>query len=260
MGTSPENSVVDRDHRSLGGAQSPHRRWSVCPHTGQREPGADHHGARLARLAEVSLRRERRAELEPASRKRARTPGGAVVTGRLPAGVGRAVAHAFARRGARSGSSPATGRRPRRGVCGMRGSSWSTHWCCPPTSPTPGRSSTPRRRRGASSGRSTSGSTTRWRRCSPPLSRPRRRSSSGATEVTYLGTVFGTMAALRRMVPRDRGTVVQVGSALAYRAIPLQSAYCGAKFAIRGMTDRRSHRAAPPRGAGSGSRWCSCPR
>jgi len=58
-----------------------------------------------------------------------------------------------------------------------------------------------------------------------------------ATEVTYLGTVHGTMSALRRMIPRDRGTVVQVGSALAYRAIPLQSAYCGAKFAIRGFTD-----------------------
>ena len=58
-----------------------------------------------------------------------------------------------------------------------------------------------------------------------------------ATEVTYLGTVYGTMAALRRMKPRDHGTVVQVGSALAYRAIPLQSAYCGAKFAIRGFTD-----------------------
>ncbi len=58
-----------------------------------------------------------------------------------------------------------------------------------------------------------------------------------ATEVTYLGTVHGTMAALRRMVPRGHGTVVQVGSALAYRAIPLQSAYCGAKFAIRGFSD-----------------------
>jgi short-subunit dehydrogenase len=58
-----------------------------------------------------------------------------------------------------------------------------------------------------------------------------------ATEVTYLGAVHGTMAALRRMVPRDRGTVVQVGSALSYRAIPLQSAYCGAKFAMRGFTD-----------------------
>jgi NAD(P)-dependent dehydrogenase (short-subunit alcohol dehydrogenase family) len=58
-----------------------------------------------------------------------------------------------------------------------------------------------------------------------------------ATEVTYLGAVYGTMAALKRMVPRDRGTVVQVGSALSYRAIPLQAAYCGAKFAMRGFTD-----------------------
>ncbi|HEX4806349.1 MAG TPA: SDR family oxidoreductase [Conexibacter sp.] len=58
-----------------------------------------------------------------------------------------------------------------------------------------------------------------------------------ATEVTYLGTVWGTMAALRRMAPRDRGVIVQVGSALSYRAIPLQAAYCGAKFAIRGFTD-----------------------
>jgi short-subunit dehydrogenase len=58
-----------------------------------------------------------------------------------------------------------------------------------------------------------------------------------ATEVTYLGTVYGTMAALRRMSERDAGTIVQVGSALAYRAIPLQAAYCGAKFAIRGFTD-----------------------
>ncbi len=58
-----------------------------------------------------------------------------------------------------------------------------------------------------------------------------------ATEVTYLGTVHGTMSALKRMRARNRGSIVQVGSALAYRAIPLQSAYCGAKFAIRGFTD-----------------------
>ena len=58
-----------------------------------------------------------------------------------------------------------------------------------------------------------------------------------ATEVTYLGFVYGTMAALKRMRPRNRGTIVQVGSALSYRAVPLQSAYCGAKFAIRGFTD-----------------------
>jgi len=57
------------------------------------------------------------------------------------------------------------------------------------------------------------------------------------TEVTYLGQVHGTMAALKHMLRRNRGTIVQVGSALSYRAIPLQSAYCGAKFAIRGFTD-----------------------
>jgi NAD(P)-dependent dehydrogenase (short-subunit alcohol dehydrogenase family) len=57
------------------------------------------------------------------------------------------------------------------------------------------------------------------------------------TEVTYLGTVYGTLAALRRMLPRDAGTIVQVGSALAYRGIPLQSAYCGAKHAIQGFCD-----------------------
>ena len=58
-----------------------------------------------------------------------------------------------------------------------------------------------------------------------------------ATEVTYLGTVYGTMVALKRMSARDRGKIVQVGSALSYRAIPLQAAYCGAKFGIRGFTD-----------------------
>jgi NAD(P)-dependent dehydrogenase (short-subunit alcohol dehydrogenase family) len=57
------------------------------------------------------------------------------------------------------------------------------------------------------------------------------------TEVTYLGVVYGTGAALRRMLPRDRGAIVQVGSALAYRGIPLQTAYCGAKHAIQGFTE-----------------------
>jgi NAD(P)-dependent dehydrogenase (short-subunit alcohol dehydrogenase family) len=58
-----------------------------------------------------------------------------------------------------------------------------------------------------------------------------------ATEVTYLGQVYGTLAALRRMRRRDRGTICNVGSALAFRAIPLQAAYCGAKFAGRGFTE-----------------------
>lgn len=57
------------------------------------------------------------------------------------------------------------------------------------------------------------------------------------TDVTYLGTVWGTMVALNRMLPRNHGKIVQVGSALAYRGIPLQSAYCGAKHAIQGFND-----------------------
>jgi len=57
------------------------------------------------------------------------------------------------------------------------------------------------------------------------------------TEVTYLGFVYGTRSALKRMLPRDHGVIVQVGSALAYRGIPLQSAYCGGKHAIQGFTE-----------------------
>jgi NAD(P)-dependent dehydrogenase (short-subunit alcohol dehydrogenase family) len=57
------------------------------------------------------------------------------------------------------------------------------------------------------------------------------------TEVTYLGQVYGTMAALKRMLPRDKGSIVLVGSALAFRGIPLQSAYCGSKHGIQGFYD-----------------------
>lgn len=57
------------------------------------------------------------------------------------------------------------------------------------------------------------------------------------TDVTYMGAVNGTLSSLRRMLPRDRGVIVQVGSALAYRAIPLQAAYCGAKHALQGFTE-----------------------
>src|SRR2546430_2154975 len=57
------------------------------------------------------------------------------------------------------------------------------------------------------------------------------------TDVTYLGYVYGTLAALRRMLPRDRGVLIQVGSALAYRGIPLQAAYCAAKHAVQGFVD-----------------------
>ncbi|HUO61023.1 MAG TPA: SDR family oxidoreductase [Candidatus Acidoferrales bacterium] len=70
-----------------------------------------------------------------------------------------------------------------------------------------------------------------------PVKEMRAEEYRRVTEVTYLGYVYGTLAALRHMLPRNRGTIVQVGSALAYRSIPLQSAYCGAKHAIVGFTD-----------------------
>ncbi len=70
-----------------------------------------------------------------------------------------------------------------------------------------------------------------------PVRQMRPDEYARVTEVTYLGVVNGTLAAYRRMEPRDRGVIVQVGSALAYRSIPLQSAYCGAKHAIIGFTD-----------------------
>jgi short-subunit dehydrogenase len=70
-----------------------------------------------------------------------------------------------------------------------------------------------------------------------PVKELRADEVTRVTEVTYLGVVYGTLAALRRMLPRDRGAIVQVGSALAYRGIPLQAAYCGAKHAIQGFTE-----------------------
>jgi NAD(P)-dependent dehydrogenase (short-subunit alcohol dehydrogenase family) len=70
-----------------------------------------------------------------------------------------------------------------------------------------------------------------------PVKQMRAEEYRRVTDVTYLGTVYGTLAALRRMLPRDHGTIVQVGSALAYRGIPLQSAYCAAKHAIQGFCD-----------------------
>ena len=69
-----------------------------------------------------------------------------------------------------------------------------------------------------------------------PIAQLRPEEVRRVTEVTYLGYVHGTLAALARMRPRDRGTIVQVGSALAHRAIPLQGAYCGAKHAIKGFS------------------------
>jgi short-subunit dehydrogenase len=70
-----------------------------------------------------------------------------------------------------------------------------------------------------------------------PVHRMKPEEFKRVTEVTYLGYVYGTLAALKRMRTRDRGAIVQVGSALAWRAIPLQSAYCAAKHAIMGFTE-----------------------
>ena len=70
-----------------------------------------------------------------------------------------------------------------------------------------------------------------------PVSKLTAKEFERGTRVTYLGQVHGTMAALSRMRIRNRGTIVNVGSALGYRSVPLQSIYCGAKFAIRGFTD-----------------------
>jgi short-subunit dehydrogenase len=70
-----------------------------------------------------------------------------------------------------------------------------------------------------------------------PVSKLNAAEVERGTAVTYLGQVHGMMAALRRMTPRNQGSIVNVGSALAYRSVPLQSVYCGAKFAIRGFTD-----------------------
>lgn len=70
-----------------------------------------------------------------------------------------------------------------------------------------------------------------------PVSKLTAQEFERGTQVTYLGQVHGTMAALSRMRTRNRGTIVNVGSALGYRSVPLQSIYCGAKFAVRGFTD-----------------------
>jgi NAD(P)-dependent dehydrogenase (short-subunit alcohol dehydrogenase family) len=70
-----------------------------------------------------------------------------------------------------------------------------------------------------------------------PVREMRAQEYRRVTEVTYLGYVHGTLAALHHMLPRDRGTILQVSSALAFRAIPLQSAYCAAKHAIKGFTE-----------------------
>ncbi len=264
MGTSPEDSVVDPRPSRLGRREPVRRRRQRLPDPGIGKPGAHDHGALLA--ARRAAERQEGERTAPPAVPPARAPwlcalvagasGGpvrpptktgvrvsrgnhpevVVVTG-ASGGVGRAIAHSFASSGAHIGLLA-------RGTEGLDGDqaarsrrSAARRSLCRPTSPITSRSRQRRRQSKRDSERSTFGSTTRCRPCSPASSTPSRRSSKRATEVTYLGTVYGTMAALKRMRPRDRGKIVQVGSALAYRAIPLQAAYCGAKFGIRGFTD-----------------------
>ena len=159
------------------------------------------------------------------------------------AGVGREVARLYGERGAAVALLA-------RGTTGLAGAAadvraaGGARWSCPATSRTTSRSTPRPSGRRPSSARSTSGSTWRSARCSRPSKEITAEEFRRATEVSYLGFVYGTKAALDRMCPRDRGAIVQVGSALAYRGIPLQSAYCGAKHAIQGFTESVRCRAA----------------
>ena len=165
-----------------------------------------------------------------------RKPEVVVVTG-ASAGVGRAVAHAFARRGAHVGLLA-------RGEEGLEGArreveSLGGRALVVPTDvadPDAGRGGGRRGRAGARPDRRV-GERRDGDRVRPlPRHRPRRVQARDRGDLSRRGAT-ARWRRCERMLPRDRGTVVQVGSALAYRAIPLQSAYCGAKFAIRGFTD-----------------------
>jgi short-subunit dehydrogenase len=158
-----------------------------------------------------------------------------VVTG-ASAGVGRAVAHAFARRGARLALLA-------RGEDGLRDTAREVEQLGGVALPLPTDVAAPGQVEAAAAAAEeqlgpidvwvNDAMATVFARFLDTTPEEFRR----ATEVTYLGAVYGTMAAVRRMTARDRGSIVQVGSALSYRAIPLQAAYCGAKFGIRGFTD-----------------------
>lgn len=158
-----------------------------------------------------------------------------VVTG-ASAGVGRAVAHAFAKRGARVGLVA-------RGERGLEGARREVESFGGEGLPLPTDVAEPQQVEAAAQAvEERFGPIDVWVNDAmatvfAPFLETTDEEFKRATDVTYLGGVYGTRAALKRMVPRDRGTVVQVGSALAYRAIPLQAPYCGAKHALRGFTD-----------------------
>ncbi len=158
-----------------------------------------------------------------------------VVTG-ASAGVGRAVAHAFAKRGARVALLA-------RGEEGLDGARREVEMFGGEALPIPTDvADAGQVEAAAQAAEDHFGPIDVWVNAAmatifAPFTETTPEEFTRATQVTYLGAVYGTMAALKRMVARDRGTVVQVGSALSYRAIPLQAAYCGAKFGIRGFTD-----------------------
>ena len=166
---------------------------------------------------------------------KARTPEVVVVTG-ASAGVGRAIARAFARRGAYIGLLA-------RGHAGLEGARREVEELGGQALALPTDVAEASQVEAAAARvEETFGSIGIWVNdamtsvFSPALEMTPEEYKR-VTEVTYLGTVYATLAALRRMLPRNRGRIIQIGTALAYRAIPLQSAYCGAKHAIQGFTE-----------------------
>jgi len=158
-----------------------------------------------------------------------------VVTG-ASSGVGRAVARAFGQRGAYVGLIARNEAALRAAADEIRAAGGEALVC--PTDVADGEAV----ERAAAAIEAHWGHIDTWVNCAmvtvfAPVMETTAEEFRRVTEVTYLGYVHGTQAALRRMQPRDQGTIVQVGSALAYRSIPLQSAYCAAKAAIRGFTD-----------------------
>jgi short-subunit dehydrogenase len=163
------------------------------------------------------------------------TPEVVVVTG-ASAGVGRAIVQAFARRGAHIGLLA-------RGQAGLEGAQRDVESAGGQALVIPtDTADTEQVEAAAAKVEETFGPIDIWINVAmasvfSPAKEMKPEEYKRVTEVTYLGYIYGTLAALHRMLPRDRGRIIQIGSALAYRGIPLQSAYCGAKHAIQGFTE-----------------------
>ena len=158
-----------------------------------------------------------------------------VITG-ASAGVGRAAARAFGRQGARVGLVA-------RGIDGLEAARREIEEAGGEAVIAPADVASPDEVEAAAATiEETFGNIDVWVNCAmasvfSPFHKMNPEEFRRVVDVTFMGQVYGTMTALRRMLPRDSGTIVQVGSALAYRSIPLQSAYCAAKAAVRGFTD-----------------------